>query len=63
MAHVLNTCDPDTYANAHGLSIWENAMSTEIESLLKNQTWDVLPRPYGNNVVKSQLVYKTNFTS
>ena len=43
MGHVLNTCDLDTYANAHGLSIWENVISTENESLLKNKTWDVVP--------------------
>ena len=38
-------------------------MSTEIDSLLENQNWDLVSRPHGKNVVKCRWVYKTNFTS
>ena len=38
-------------------------MSIEIDYLLKNGTWDLVPQPHGKNVVKYQWVYKPNFTS
>jgi hypothetical protein len=43
MAHVLEACDLDTYANAHGRLEWENAMVEEYNSLMKNKTWDLVP--------------------
>jgi len=29
MTHVLETCGPNRYANAHGLPKWENVMVDE----------------------------------
>ena len=37
-------------------------MQHEIDSLEKNHTWDLNPQPIGNNVVKCQRDYLTNFT-
>jgi hypothetical protein len=42
---------------------WENAMTNEYHSLMKNKTWDLVPQPQGKNVVKCRWVYKTKFTS
>jgi hypothetical protein len=36
-------------------------MKNEVDSLMKNHTWDLYPQPSGNNIVK--LVYKTKFTT
>jgi hypothetical protein len=63
MTHVLETCDPVTYSDAQGQPEWEQAMQTEMDSLLKNHTWDLVPRPQGKNIVKCRWVYKTKFTS
>lgn len=38
-------------------------MLTQTDSLLKNHTWDLVPRLQGKNVVKCCWVYKTKFTS
>jgi hypothetical protein len=52
MAHVLETCDPISYSYAQGQPEWEQAMQDEMNSLLKNHTWDLVPRPQGKNIVK-----------
>ena len=62
MEHVLEACDVDTYANAHGHLKWENVMVDEYHSLMKNKTWDLVPRLQGKNVVKCQWAHKTKFT-
>jgi hypothetical protein len=35
MAHVLDACDLDTYANAHGQPKWDNAMDKKYNSFIK----------------------------
>ena len=37
-------------------------MTTEIDSLNKNQIWELVPRPYGKNFMKFRWVYRTKFT-
>jgi hypothetical protein len=34
-----------------------------MDSLEKNHTWDLVPRPQGKNIVNCQWVYQTEFTS
>jgi hypothetical protein len=62
MTHVLETCDHVSYADVQGKPEWEKAMQAEMNSLLKNHTWDLVPRPQGKNIVKCRWVYKTKFT-
>ena len=63
MTCVLENFDPVTYSDAQGQPKWEQDMQTKMESLLKNHTWELVPRPQGNNVVKCRCVYMTKFTS
>ena len=37
---------------------WQSAMNKEHDSLIKNETWDLVPRPKGVNVVGNRWVYK-----
>ena len=60
MAHVLETCDLVTYDDTQGFPEWENLMSAEIDSQLKNYNWDLVPQPLENNTVK---FYNAKFTS
>ena len=38
-------------------------MHHEMDSLKKNHTWDLVPRPLGKKIVKCRQVYQTKFTS
>ena len=45
MKHVLETCDPNTYANAQGVPECENDMVSKFNYLNKNLTWKLVPQP------------------
>lgn len=38
---------------------WKLAMKAEYNSLLSNQTWDLVEKPKGVNIIKSKWVFKT----
>ena len=40
MACVLEACNNDKYAHAHDRPKWENVVTDEYHSLMKNETWD-----------------------
>jgi hypothetical protein len=63
MTCVLETSDPITYSYIEGWLEWEHTMKTGIDSLSKNHTWELVPRPQGKNIVKCRWVYRTKFTS
>ncbi|CAB3977079.1 Hypothetical predicted protein [Paramuricea clavata] len=37
---------------------WKNAMQSEYNSLLANNTWELVPPPENKNVIGSKWVYK-----
>ena len=51
MTKVMAIDDPTSYAQAKGKPHWEQAMSNEYESLLRNKTWSLISLPLGNNLV------------
>jgi hypothetical protein len=38
---------------------WRNAMSEEFSALSQTNTWTLVPRPSGTNIVGSKLIFKT----
>ena len=36
----------------------KDAMIKEYQSIMKNDVWDVIPRPEGNSIVTSKWIYK-----
>ena len=54
--------DPKSFVQAmsgpHG-SEWMTSMTSEYDSLVENECWDLVPRPPHVNVVSSKWVYKT----
>ena len=56
---MVLSSDPQAYAEAAGNLLWEVAMQDEYNSLLENQTWDLVPLPSDRKLVKCRWVYKT----
>ena len=63
MTKVLATYDPTSYAKAKDKPEWEQAMTVEYDSLIKNKTWTRVPLPPGKNLVGCKWIYKTKSTS
>lgn len=61
MTKFLATNDPSTYAQAKEKPKSEKVMTAEHDSLMKNQTWNLVPLALGNNLVGCKWIYKTKF--
>ena len=42
---------------------WMKAMIEEYQSIIKNDVWDVVPRPKDKSVVSSKWIFKTKHSS
>ena len=50
--------EPSNYEEATEWKEWKDAMIEEYQSIMKNDVWDVVPRPEGKSVVTSKWIYK-----
>eukprot|EP00253_Pinus_taeda_P017894 PITA_17894 len=57
--HLVQSSDPQSYAEASRHSSWESTMEEEYNSLLENQTWDLVPLPSGRKLVRCKWLYRT----
>jgi hypothetical protein len=57
MTHIIDS-EPSCHGEASGEQVWKDAMTEEYQSILKNDVWDVVPRPEGKSVVTSKWIYK-----
>ena len=44
-AYIVTTLDPQSFKEASGILEWDKAMEEEYNSLMKNNTWDLVPLP------------------
>ena len=61
-----NFIEPENFENAinsEQKDKWLEAMKTEIESLNETQTWDLVPKEKGQNIIPGRWVYKTKHDS
>jgi hypothetical protein len=56
---LVQSSDPQSYGEAVGNPFWESAMQKEYNSLLENQTWDLIPLPSRRKIVRCRWVYGT----
>ena len=56
-SYMMHGSDPQTYAEANGHPEWEAAMDEEYNSLIENQTWDLVPLPSNRKLVRCKWVY------
>ncbi len=45
LAYMMHGSDPQTYVEENGHLEWEASMDEEYNSLIENQTWDLVPLP------------------
>jgi hypothetical protein len=57
MSHIIDT-EPSCHGEAAGQQVWQDAMTEEYQSIMKNDVWDIVPRPKGKSVVTSKWIYK-----
>ncbi|KAH9292456.1 hypothetical protein KI387_042361 [Taxus chinensis] len=55
--------DPVLFSQASGNPEWDSAMQDEYSSLMKNNTWDLVPLPKGRKLVRCKWVYKTKYAA
>jgi len=58
MLSSTNTEEPATLGEAFNDKNWHTAMDSEHRALLQNQTWHLVPRPKGKNIIGCKWVYK-----
>jgi hypothetical protein len=64
LGYVALLCDiidvePTNYEEVAGKKEWKDAMVEEYQSIVKNDVWDVVPRPNEKSVVSSKWIFKT----
>jgi hypothetical protein len=52
---------PASHRTAFSEPAWRAAMESEFDALQRNQTWRLVPRPSGVNIVGSKWIFKTKF--
>ncbi|KAK3039235.1 hypothetical protein RJ639_027939 [Escallonia herrerae] len=60
---AINGSEPCCYDEARGISKWEVAMQEEITALMKNETWELAPKPKDCEPVTCKWVYKLKKTA
>ncbi|CAL9024458.1 unnamed protein product [Prunus brigantina] len=50
--------EPSCFDEAHGKKDWEQAMDEEMNAIIKNETWDLVPKPQHVVPVTCKWVYK-----
>jgi hypothetical protein len=50
--------EPITLEEATKKQVWKDEMREEYQSIMKNDVWEVVPRPEGNLIVTSKWIYK-----
>ena len=50
--------EPSSYEEVAERKEWKDAMIEEYQSIMKNDVWDVVPRPKEKSIVTSKWIYK-----
>ena len=61
MSHVMNVVEPVNYDQAKEHEEWRNAMNDEYDSLMKNQTWELVDLPQNKVPIGRKWLYKSKF--
>jgi hypothetical protein len=56
--YMVQYSDPHTYSEVVGNPLWKKTMKKNYASLLKNQTWHLVPLPPERNIFKCKWVHR-----
>jgi hypothetical protein len=56
--NLMSTGEPCTFAEAEQDAVWQVAMQEEIDSVKRNQTWELADLPQGHRAITLKWVYK-----
>jgi hypothetical protein len=62
ISHNIDS-EPSSYEEVSSQPVWRNVMMEEYQSIMKNDVWDIVPRPKGKSVVTSKWIYKIKHAS
>jgi hypothetical protein len=62
LSDIINV-EPTCYEEAAEKKEWKDTMIEEYHSIVKNDVWDVVPRPKEKIVVSSKWIYKTKHST
>ena len=57
MSHIIDL-EPTTYEEVSKHQVWMDSMMEEYQSIMKNDVWEIVPRPEGKSVATSRWLYK-----
>ena len=55
---MMNVVEPSSYREANQCTKWKTAMEQEYESILKNNTWELVELPEGKQTIGCKWLYK-----
>ena len=64
MVDIYETCnlailEPGSFEEASKQEVWVKTMEEEIQMIEKNNTWELVNRPHGKDIIGVKWVYKT----
>ena len=59
----VSESEPSTFEEAVDHQGWRNAMVEDYSSIMKNDVWEVIPRPKGKSMVTSRWLYKIKYAT
>jgi hypothetical protein len=63
MVSSIGESEPSTFEEATGRQVWRDAMMEEYNSIMKNDVWEIVPRPEWKSVVTSRWLYKLKYAA
>jgi hypothetical protein len=57
MSSIIDS-EPSSFQEATDQQVWRDAMVEEYTSIMKNDVWDIVPRPKGKSIESSKWLYK-----
>ena len=63
MAEIMKVQEPTNLDEAMADPNWKAAMQEEYDSIMKNQTWDLVDRPVKRKIIGTKWVWKAKYKS